>query len=140
MKYKKDFNGWNSYKKYLNASRRDIDFHEGEIWWCSIGINVGTEEDGKGINYQRPVLIYFKREATKEFFGIPFTTSKQMDENFTEKTIIDGKIVYALLGQGRTLSIKRLGTRIGIISDVVFDNIISKMDGLKPKRALKQQK
>lgn len=44
----KDFNQWNKEKKGLENVGHDIlAFHEREIWWCSIGINLGDEQDGK---------------------------------------------------------------------------------------------
>ena len=35
-------------------------FKEGELWWCSIGINVGVEIFGKGPDAVRPVVIFKK--------------------------------------------------------------------------------
>ena len=35
-------------------------FKEGEIWWCHLGENVGTEMNGKGDFFTRPVLILKK--------------------------------------------------------------------------------
>lgn len=44
----KDFDQWNSEKKGLEISGPEsLQFHEREIWWCSIGINLGDEHDGK---------------------------------------------------------------------------------------------
>ena len=53
----KDFDKWNEYKKTINKSGRIVNFHEREIWWCSLGINVGFEEDGKGAQSERPILV-----------------------------------------------------------------------------------
>ena len=44
-KIPKDFDRWNSKKKVVNLSSRFVRFHEREIWWCTIGINVGREQD-----------------------------------------------------------------------------------------------
>jgi mRNA interferase MazF len=35
-------------------------FKNGEIWWCSIGENIGSEMYGKGEFYRRPVLVIRK--------------------------------------------------------------------------------
>ena len=54
----KDFDSWNKEKKGLENVGHDIlSFHEREIWWCSIGINLGDEQDGKNELFERPVLI-----------------------------------------------------------------------------------
>ena len=43
---KKDFDSWNEKKKILNNN--DVSFyHEREVWWCSLGVNVGYEQNGK---------------------------------------------------------------------------------------------
>jgi hypothetical protein len=53
----KDFDTWNNLKKEIHTKdiRRFCDPRE--IWWCSIGINIGSEEDGKNKLFERPVLI-----------------------------------------------------------------------------------
>jgi hypothetical protein len=38
-------------------------FKEGDIWWCSIGMNVGVEIFGKGKYFARPVIIFKKFSA-----------------------------------------------------------------------------
>lgn len=44
-------------------------FNEGEIWWCSIGMNIGVEIYGKGGRFTRPVLI-FKKFTANSFLGV----------------------------------------------------------------------
>ena len=71
----KDFNGWNRLKRKLSR-KRDTSvptIKEREIWWTSIGINIGDEEDGKNELYNRPVLIVRKFSA-RLFWGVPLTT------------------------------------------------------------------
>lgn len=38
-------------------------FKDGEIWWCSIGENIGGEISGKGTYFRRPVLVLRKLDA-----------------------------------------------------------------------------
>lgn len=46
--YQKDFDSWNQKKKIVNNKEHLSPlFKERDIWWLSIGINVGFEEDGK---------------------------------------------------------------------------------------------
>lgn len=42
---KKDFDSWNTEKKKTNIKRLDFNFfyHNREVWWCAVGINVGVE-------------------------------------------------------------------------------------------------
>ena len=55
----KDFDKWNSEKKLVDKKtvNRDLFFYAREIWWCSAGLNIGVEADGKNENYERPFLI-----------------------------------------------------------------------------------
>ena len=48
-------------------------FKEGQIWWCSIGENVGGEISGKGEYFRRPVLIIRKLDRFS-FIGLPITS------------------------------------------------------------------
>ncbi len=44
-----DFNKWNLKKQKLN-SRKDFSHpKEREVWWCSVGQNIGTEIYGKKV-------------------------------------------------------------------------------------------
>jgi mRNA interferase MazF len=57
--YEKNFEGWSKFKQKLDAHEtpRSLYFHEREIWWCSLGINVGSEFDGKNELFERPAVI-----------------------------------------------------------------------------------
>ncbi|MFH1170496.1 MAG: hypothetical protein V1704_02965 [Candidatus Vogelbacteria bacterium] len=43
---KKDFDQWNERKKGLHNRDRVPFYHEREIWWCALGVNIGSEQDG----------------------------------------------------------------------------------------------
>jgi hypothetical protein len=43
----KDFPGWHRHKEQLHAQHQTPTFQEREIWWCSVGVNIGHEMDGK---------------------------------------------------------------------------------------------
>ena len=43
----KDFDKWNESKKVIHHNNEDKFYHEREVWWCSLGINIGFEQDGK---------------------------------------------------------------------------------------------
>ncbi|MFA6404571.1 MAG: hypothetical protein WCW03_01010 [Candidatus Paceibacterota bacterium] len=49
--YFKDFDLWNTHKKHLDKSKSPDYFHERDIWWCAIGVNIGSEQDGKNDNF-----------------------------------------------------------------------------------------
>jgi mRNA interferase MazF len=55
--YFKDFDNWNLIKKEINRNERQIFIRAGEIRWVVMGVNVGSEIDGKGPSFTRPALI-----------------------------------------------------------------------------------
>ena len=63
---------WFDIKNQIHNSGKDVKFHEREIWWCSIGLNVGYEIYGKGATFNRPVLVY-KKINNKTFVGLPMS-------------------------------------------------------------------
>lgn len=73
MTYEKDFDGWHPVKKRIEVDCKVPTIRQREIWWCSIGINIGVEQDGKNDLYERPVLVV-RKFNNRHFMGIPLTT------------------------------------------------------------------
>ena len=49
---KKEFDIWNANKKNIqNRELLNIKFHSREVWWCAVGVNIGSEQDGIGENF-----------------------------------------------------------------------------------------
>gem|GEM_PF-6408639 len=72
---KEKFNDWNIKKQEIHFSDRTnkIYFKKGQIWWCSVGQNVGSESFGKGENFMRPILI-LKKLSSDLCVGLPLTS------------------------------------------------------------------
>ncbi len=75
-------------------------FKEGQIWWCSIGENVGGEISGKGEYFRRPVLIIRKLDRFS-FIGLPITSQTKtgswyfnLKVNNQDNSIIMSQIRY----------------------------------------------
>jgi len=79
----KDFDKWNLQKKQLDIRDDRFFFKEGEVWWCAVGLNIGSESCGKGDTFRRPVLILKKLSSTA-FIGIPFSSQPKSGSWFTE--------------------------------------------------------
>ncbi len=81
----KNFDTWNSIKKNINLKKKEIFCNQREIWWCSIGLNIGSEEDGKNELFERPVLIIkvFNRDTLRV---IPLTSKNKQDEHHIQIT------------------------------------------------------
>ncbi len=116
MDYFKDFEGWNKKKRRLNnrVYLEDFNFHEGDIWWTSIGTNIGSEIDGKNYNFERPCLI-IKIISRKIMYILPLTSKMYSDEYHTPISFA-GRNSSVVLSQARVVSDKRLLRKIGLIS------------------------
>ena len=107
----KDFDGWNEQKKEINDRREAPFYHEREVWWCALGVNVGFEQDGSGGLHDRPVLI-LKGLSTQTFVAVPLTTSKHEHPLRPPVGIVGGKNARALLSQIRVVDARRLIRKI----------------------------
>jgi len=58
-KYLKKFFDWTELKIKIHSQERVFYFREREIWWTSLGLNIGFEQNGKNKRFERPVLILF---------------------------------------------------------------------------------
>lgn len=135
----KDFSQWHSLKTIIENDRHSPFFHEQEIWWCSLGANVGFEEDGKNELFERPVLVWrkFNREM---FWGLPLTSKKKLG-HFYYSFMVHDQDRTAIISQLRVLSAKRLIRRLSKISDSQFgllehaiNSFIKKTDPLRGPR------
>jgi hypothetical protein len=45
----KDFEKWNQLKQKIDSTNKQIIYKDRDVWWCSIGINIGHEENGKNV-------------------------------------------------------------------------------------------
>lgn len=77
----KNFQGWHTLKQAINEAVHVPTFNEREIRWCSIGVNVGHEIDGKSRFYNRPVLIVKKFNA-RLFWGVALSTQIKQDKHY----------------------------------------------------------
>ena len=120
----KPFNDWNVKKKLLDLSGQTRRYQEREIWWCYLGVNIGQEEDGKGEEFQRPVLI-LKGLSRETCLVVPLTSSA----NESKYRIFIGKIFdkenRVILSQIRVIDVKRLVNFIGVLDRGIF-NLIRK--------------
>ncbi len=122
----KDFDEWNTLKKNLH-NREVIDKNNKvkilaksrELWWCHVGLNIGSEEDGKSNEFQRPVII-INRLSPTTYLIVP-TTSKFKEHIFRLKmTTDDGKFSYALIDQIKVIDARRLKRKIEVVRERDF--------------------
>ena len=112
----KDFDTWNNLKQTLDAKDRQEAplYRRREIWWCSVGVNVGFEIFGKNENFVRPVII-LRKYSPLTFFGLPMTSNRK---NIPSHFHFDfrGTAGSILLDQGKTFDARRLVKRMGRVN------------------------
>lgn len=120
--YSKDFDGWIEKKKKAHFSENIPPlFKERDIWWVSIGVNVGFEEDGKHEKFIRPVLVLrkFNREL---FLGVPMST-KLKENPYYVKVTVKEQIVSVLISQLRVFSAKRIEDKLAELDTNDFNKV-----------------
>ena len=118
----KDFKDWNKKKIKIDANQDFNHPKEKEIWWCSIGVNVGSEVFGKGHDYTRPVLV-INAESSESFIGIPLTSNIKNKKYSCIIKTDDGVLHTALLYQIRSFDKRRLTERKYVLSNEEYGKI-----------------
>src|SRR3989338_3895149 len=116
---KKDFDRWNIKKKSLHAAGKEPFFHEREIWWCALGVNIGFEQDGSGEEYRRPVVV-IKGLSKQTSLIVPLTASLNQHPLRIRVGLVDGKEASAILSQIRVIDTKRFVRKIGTLKKQTF--------------------
>ncbi len=119
--YKKHFDEWNEVKKRIDDGDVSVFIRVGEIRWAILGCNVGSEMDGKGESFTRPVLVIHVI-GKKLALVIPLST-KMKD--------VPGYILFdwknkknsLCIHQMKVISQKRILKRMGKISDKKLEYI-----------------
>ena len=116
----KDFDSWNNLKKNIN--NRDLIYaSEREVWFCSVGLNVGSEQDGKNETYERPVLV-IKKVTINTFIGVPLTSNKKKGSWYIPIASMDSS---AVITQIKLFDTRRLTRKMRLILIDEFDLIKS---------------
>lgn len=119
MEYKKDFDSWNKRQQYIEQ-QKPLFFTEKEIWWCQIGINIGSEHDGKGEYFQRPVVV-IKKINDHIAWIVPISSKKKKDKYRYD---IKDTLFQIVLSQIRTVDSRRFIRRVRILDEQEFLEII----------------
>jgi len=130
MEYQKDFDKWNEKKKAIDKKEisSGMFFNEREIWWGSLGVNVGYEQDGKNDDFERPLLI-IKKFNRSIVWVLPLTTIAK-ENKFHYKLKSSGSLV--ILSQIRLVSTKRFLRLVETINENEFKEIIIRIKEFLP--------
>jgi len=118
----KDFWAWHKYKNKLNDNKERLNFNEKEVWFAAVGMNIGFEQNGKGLESLRPIIV-LKKFNNGILWAVP-TTSKYRDGKYYFRfQQRKGSFSTAILSQIRLIDSKRLDHRIGYINEKDFIEI-----------------
>jgi mRNA interferase MazF len=108
-----DFDSWNEIKKKIDAEpdKPDRFPQEGEVWMCSLGKNIGYEQNGGGESFSRPILVV-KKFTNKMFWVVPLSTKQKNLDFYFNYTDAENRKVSAILAQLKLLSVKRLKRKL----------------------------
>lgn len=94
---------------------------ERDIWWASIGENVGSEINGKSALFSRPVIV-LKKLSHGFYFVIP-TTTQIREGSWYVPFRQQGKDMLACLHQARAIDFRRLSSRLGKVDGDDFERV-----------------
>ena len=112
----KDFINWGKTKIKLDGLATFRHPKEKEIWWCGIGVNIGSEVYGKGVRFSRPVLV-INAEGGETFVGIPLTSGVKTKKYSCVIKTDDEVLHTALVYQIRSFDKRRLQEKMYTLSD-----------------------
>ena len=121
-KTKKDFNTWCKQKEKIHNLGENKFYHPRDVWWCSLGANIGFEQDGTGIKRARPVMI-IKGFSKNVCLIIPLTTSQKSNKYYMRIGEVSNKQAVAIISQIRLIDTKRLIKKVGVINKSKFEEI-----------------
>jgi mRNA interferase MazF len=121
MEREKDFTDWHVLKTALQRTDKKLFFRERDIWLCSLGLNLGREEDGKQERFLRPMIV-LRKFTTDLFWAIPLTTKRKFGSYYYQLNV-NGKDVSAMVYQMRVLDRRRILRRVWRLPIAQFNEI-----------------
>ncbi|MEK7504881.1 MAG: type II toxin-antitoxin system PemK/MazF family toxin [Patescibacteria group bacterium] len=123
---KKNFLIWHEEKGWLHEEKIRPFFHEREVWFTSLGVNVGFEQDGRGKKFLRPVIV-LKKFNNEVLWAIPLTKNQKKGVYYFPLEIKRGAISTAILSQIKLIDAKRLQYKIGDLEEKDFIKLKEKI-------------
>ena len=128
----KDFRKWHGKKASIDDLRQRPFFHEREIWFCYIGLNVGVGQNGNEEEFLRPVVI-LRKFNNESFWAIPLTKARKNNKKYYfEFSFLPHVISTANVSQIRLVDARRLSRKIGEASEKDFKDIAERLKALLP--------
>jgi mRNA interferase MazF len=94
---------------------------ERDLWWVSIGENVGSEMSGKSELFSRPALVL--KKLSRGIYLIAPTTTREKEGTWYVPIRQEGRVMRVCLHQVRVIDYRRLSTRLGIVDEEDFKRV-----------------
>jgi mRNA interferase MazF len=118
----KRFLDWIGLKEKLhNVVSKPPLVKERDLWWVSMGENIGSEMNGKSRLFSRPAVVL--KKLSRGFFLVAPTTSVQHEGTWYVEITQAGRRTVVCLHQVRVIDYRRLSTRMGQIDSDDFDKV-----------------
>lgn len=118
----KRFLEWIGLKEKLhNSSSKPPMVRERDLWWVSLGENVGSEMNGKSRLFSRPALVM--KKLAHGFFLIAPTTTQSHEGSWYIKIKYTEKEMFVCLHQIRVIDHRRLSTQLGQIGVEEYNTV-----------------
>jgi mRNA interferase MazF len=123
-----DFDLWNETKKRLAFEKRlPTAFPKrGEVWMCTLGMNLGREQNGGPRDFSRPVLVVQKFN-NEMFWIVPLTTKQKALDFYFNFDDPSGAHVAAVLAQLRLVSINRLRRDVYVLPAALLGEVRARL-------------
>ena len=118
----KIFVDWTKIKIRVHISEREIYPKVREIWWASLGQNIGVEVNGKNENFERPVLI-IKVFNNLGVLIAPISSKIKEGKYFIRFVHENEEENIINMSQIRSVSTKRLVRKVGELKIEDFEKI-----------------
>ena len=106
---------------HISESNENVYFKKREIWWASLGLNIGYEQDGKNNGFERPILIL--KKFNKDVLWILPLTSKDKTGDYYYQFEYHGQKNSIILSQLKLISSKRLLRKIRTFPKEDFEEV-----------------
>lgn len=126
--YRKRYHDWADAQREIDKKGYPTKWKVGGVFWANQGVNIGSEQDGKGDHFTRPILII--TEFSERLVLIAPISSKMRRHRYRFKIMVKGEPRMVLLDQVRTIDLKRLGYFIDEIPMATLRQIRSALANL----------
>ena len=122
-----DFDKWCNIKKKTNIKKREFFVEAGDIVFIKIGKNIGYDQNGKGEEFLRPVLV-LKVFNKSLFIGVALTSKEKKGKDFIKIDFYKKDKLFqstAILMQIRTYDNKRIKYKKGSMRKKEFLEVLN---------------